>query len=303
VLFAVIVMGIGFIMIAAIFPVAIQQNKASNDETIGASVARGFVSRISRLASDDRNPAPPPAETVFPPTGISLADLQGRVRPVDFDYGWRRIRGSLIFPDDPRYAVVPLYRRNGIVAQTNTWAGTAQLYMFVVQCRGTNRPAGATPAPAFPARLTLEFDNTDINRAYTLTAPINNPNNLAARLIQIQLTDGGAAGADLLKVKQAVDLNAPPAQNLPDAVAEGCYVVTAEAGRIYRVGLRRTDLDDGTHYFYELQPGSDITDPANENIAADAPAWVVGKERLPDGSFVGPAQDVSIYTTFVPVKP
>src|SRR5438477_2700389 len=43
VMFAVIILGIGFIMIAAIFPVAIQQGKATNDETTGAANAKAQV--------------------------------------------------------------------------------------------------------------------------------------------------------------------------------------------------------------------------------------------------------------------
>src|SRR5436309_10144680 len=43
VMFAVIVLGIGFIMIAAIFPVAIQQSKATNDETTAAATAKAQV--------------------------------------------------------------------------------------------------------------------------------------------------------------------------------------------------------------------------------------------------------------------
>jgi len=39
-------------------------------------------------------------------------------------------------------------------------------------------------------------------------------------------------------------------------------------------------------------------------VAADRPAWCVGRERLPgNGPFVGPAQDVSIYTAQIQVKP
>ncbi|MEA2709978.1 MAG: hypothetical protein QOF78_2579, partial [Phycisphaerales bacterium] len=46
VLFAVVVLGIGFIMIAGIFPVAIQQSKATADETVGATAARAGVATV-----------------------------------------------------------------------------------------------------------------------------------------------------------------------------------------------------------------------------------------------------------------
>src|SRR5213593_3857396 len=52
VMFAVIVLGIGFIMIAAIFPVAIQQSKATNDETTAAAIAKAQVITLQDVLSD-----------------------------------------------------------------------------------------------------------------------------------------------------------------------------------------------------------------------------------------------------------
>ena len=48
VLFAVAVLGIGFIMVAAIFPVAIMQTQAAMEETVGTAVARNGVSYHAR---------------------------------------------------------------------------------------------------------------------------------------------------------------------------------------------------------------------------------------------------------------
>src|SRR5437773_10279821 len=52
VMFAVIVLGIGFIMIAAIFPVAIQQSKATNDETTAAATAKTQISTLQDVVSN-----------------------------------------------------------------------------------------------------------------------------------------------------------------------------------------------------------------------------------------------------------
>src|SRR3954469_15114550 len=46
VLFAVAVLGIGFIMVAAIFPVAIQQTQLTLEETVGTATARNGMSYI-----------------------------------------------------------------------------------------------------------------------------------------------------------------------------------------------------------------------------------------------------------------
>ena len=50
VLFAVILLGIGFIMIAAVFPVAIQQTSAVSDETQGTALARDAIKKIQAVA-------------------------------------------------------------------------------------------------------------------------------------------------------------------------------------------------------------------------------------------------------------
>lgn len=51
VLFAVMILGIGFIMVAAMFPVAIHQTEANNQETITASVGRQAASYLNELAN------------------------------------------------------------------------------------------------------------------------------------------------------------------------------------------------------------------------------------------------------------
>src|SRR4051794_36372254 len=50
VMFAVIILGIGFILIAAIFPVSISQSRLTVDETTGAASARSALAFTSRIA-------------------------------------------------------------------------------------------------------------------------------------------------------------------------------------------------------------------------------------------------------------
>src|SRR3978361_1570675 len=47
VMFAVVILGIGFIMIAAIFPVAMQQSQATNDESIAAAISRESANTVA----------------------------------------------------------------------------------------------------------------------------------------------------------------------------------------------------------------------------------------------------------------
>src|SRR5579859_7528088 len=49
ILFAVMILGIGFIMVAAMFPVALQQTENSTADTTAASIARSGVNFVSQL--------------------------------------------------------------------------------------------------------------------------------------------------------------------------------------------------------------------------------------------------------------
>src|SRR5215210_7149339 len=57
VLFAVMILGVGFIMIAAIFPVAIQQTRTTGEESNAAAIARGAVKFIEENLTSADMPA------------------------------------------------------------------------------------------------------------------------------------------------------------------------------------------------------------------------------------------------------
>lgn len=65
VMFAVIIMGIGFIMVAALFPVAIQQTKLTVDESAAAAVARGADAIAKHIATDQFIFNPPNTNTLY----------------------------------------------------------------------------------------------------------------------------------------------------------------------------------------------------------------------------------------------
>jgi type II secretory pathway pseudopilin PulG len=151
VLFAVIVLGIGFIMIAAVFPVAITQSKATKEETTAASVVQQGIELISQAGQLNASgwqwngaPQPPLAagsgrwtDQALPHTypflsgtfsGPPLIDLtgyfpaevyRGDMKPIStYDknpYVERvaeMLRSSRINPSDPRFAWVAFYRRD-----------------------------------------------------------------------------------------------------------------------------------------------------------------------------------------------
>ena len=174
VLFAVIILGIGFILVAAIFPVAIQQTQATVDDAAAAVAARGAASVIAAVPTTIPNPvylsSPtaaqlsanpavavrqlllfPPTVKNFIPTNIPpqmAADVPPPAIVVPFT-GPRAalVAGNLINATDPRFAYVPFYRRENR-------STTAQLIVIAIAAR--NRPVydstvdAAVPGPTTP---------------------------------------------------------------------------------------------------------------------------------------------------------
>ena len=91
VMFAVVILGIGFLMVAAVFPVAVQQTRINADEATAAVLARDAVSTIvNATTSDDFLPA----------------DMTGT-----FSRVWGKVSSSAIDPTDARYAWVPFFSK------------------------------------------------------------------------------------------------------------------------------------------------------------------------------------------------
>src|SRR5688572_33013541 len=86
VLFAVMILGIGFIMTAAIFPVALTQTKLTQEETAGSGIARGGANFLEQIATD----------AIMPVSG-------NQVRALD---QVAAARGGLLTSADNRYAWV-----------------------------------------------------------------------------------------------------------------------------------------------------------------------------------------------------
>jgi len=277
VMFAVILLGVGFIMLAAMFPVAIQQSKSNVDESEAASIARGMANVVQRLGQYTGS------GTLFPSMAASANDpakVYSIVNPQPAGYTtwtgndlWKSLSGDLINANDPRYASVLLYKRE-------FGSSTAQLFVVVTQVRTRDRYTSA---------------DLTINGGATYA-------NLQARAVNVTIADGTP---DTITFNSG-DYN---------AVAEGCYVVIANDtsssnawmnGRVYRVG----SYVSGTTW--ELMPGNDFQADAGpdgvfgtgDDITtgiANADAFVVGRD-ISTGSYEGPAQDVAFYTTFISVR-
>jgi hypothetical protein len=312
VLFAVMILGVGFIMVAAIFPVAIQQAQTSTEETTGAAVSRGAVNYLEKVANNSTMPGTnnvlvgPDFDGVPPPAG--KPDLRDTVTLATM------LRGSVVVPSDSRYGWIPFYRRSGDPADNTTWGPFAQVIMVPVLMRNESEYGTVTGPPG----------NT-ISRGGPVVAQSKTGVPGTARVLG-NLYNGINGAPDTIVFES--DLDIP---------SEGAFVIVADAGsmgkaaphvngRIYRLGNRVADTVDT----WELMPGFDL-EPiridadnnattggadgkevvAGGNGAGAVPLtdiyfFVVGRgldANDPSGVLrTGTAQDVSAYSTFVNVN-
>jgi len=142
VLFAVILLGIGFIMIAGVFPVAIQQTAAVSDETQGTAIARDAIKKIQGVA-DQMVLGPNSTNTLFQPTYkiVSPGGTKYNVPVVAaFSYSLTQALGTdAFFTADRRYGWVGFYRRD---SATSPFAN-----VYVITLQNPNFPNYVTVYP------------------------------------------------------------------------------------------------------------------------------------------------------------
>ncbi len=290
-MFAVITLGIGLIMVAAMFPVAIQQTKLTSEEGVAASLAWTGMNTMTSLGQ---------VSASLPVTGTAASRI-GVVTPLTVPTStWKAVNGNFILPSDNRYAWVPLYRRNGDPAgDPTTWDSTAQIIVIGMKVRNAST-----------------FVAADVSDAATA--------NLYPRPVKVKITDGTAGAADTIQFLTAAPASVAQTASVP-AVAEGTYVVIskdnlagANANRknayVYRVG----NLSDAATNTWELMPGAEFSDSGpdgdpttlGDNLSGigdvitngtGADAYIIGR-GLNGAAYEGPTMDISVYTGFVYAK-
>ncbi|HWE96927.1 MAG TPA: hypothetical protein VG269_23400 [Tepidisphaeraceae bacterium] len=296
ILFAVMILGIGFIMIAAMFPVAIKQTASTAEETVAAAIAKSGTDYLARIANDVTMPSTTVAHVPALPAGVVPASVV--VAGGNF---WGVSSGNLILPSDTRYAWVPFYRRD-------TGSAFAQVIVIGTQIR--NRSTYTTA------------DLTQLGGSPTAA-------NLQGKPVLVAITDGSQQNPpapDTIKFTPVT-----PASDFTGFAAEGCYVIIANDpgvlipatpdptktpsqvlhtanGYFYRLGNARTDIGPTT---WELAPGNDMQGASYKPTAnpGNILAYIVGRgysdpASTPPGlAPTGPAMDIAAYTTFVRVVP
>ena len=261
VMFAVVVLGIGFIMLASIFPVAIRQTASVVEENDGTALTKRAADqfREALINSGDIPNLPATAEPIMlGPTFVGYAP--GRMfafpdprrmydAPKPWDTGgipdgpmdneeplatqnklYAVIKSRMISADDGRYAFIPLYRRDRLAdGRPSPWV---QLTIVAVQNRtGRNYdPELDFPEPHKSSVPVQDFPDPDPS--------LNNDDELPTfwpRPVEVLLTEG-VAEPDRITIRDIGPNDTPSGANIglaaPDmwrAAAEGAYVVISDS--------------------------------------------------------------------------
>jgi hypothetical protein len=105
VMFAVAILGVGFVMVAAVFPLAAEQTRSNADEAVAACLSRDAISTIQNMTY----------ATDYPDNG-GITQAFADVTPL-----WNEVSTSAIDQADARYAWIPFFSKpttNGLVRVT-----------------------------------------------------------------------------------------------------------------------------------------------------------------------------------------
>ena len=347
VLFAVMVMGIGFIMVAAMFPVTIRQQQSTQEETVSAAVARAALTFLQendviRQIANDPDQHRRKAWQDNHVLSVSEREPDGQFKHDDASV-WDALAGNLILPENPRVAWVPLFRR------ADSQSGLAQVFIVVVQNRSRDQYQLQIPNPNPNAGPKQKALGSDVFR--TALTGEDQYSSIEPKPVWVTTypglqVEGDADAPDRIKFENPDKRPYGNSDPIPDYAAwtwrnqedvngvhvEGAYVIIADpgdksserhmAGRIYQLGPRVDPTaapDNGVFarddIVYKLVPGNDmiVTDVPLKKDSSNktgAKAYIIGRglrdPTLPwditNNPFVGPAQDVAIYMSYIKLQ-
>ncbi len=325
VLFAVMILGIGFIMIAAIFPVALQQTRQTGEEVVASTSARSGVNFMEQVTLAPQVGTLPkilthtvnrviPATPDVPPTGAltlpgrvfsfrddRFTDPTGAPDAVTRDRLWSQISSNLILPSDNRLAWVCMYKRGATftsldgAAHNHTDAPTTPAGVPVMSIH----PEGFVQVfvVAVQVRGRAIYDARDLHRFAGGTAQFDNaatglpPATLEPRTVFVKLIEGegtrGSANADPRdQLWFYGNINGTGAPIDVDAADEGAFIIISDDQFIADVPATRTNESSGAANGRIYRLGERL----DVGKWALAPGWDMDYQN-PDGA-VGNNDDV-----------
>lgn len=220
-MFAVVILGVGFIMIAAVFPVAIRMNAQSAEETQGSVVAQRAVQVLQSRASSDLFPLSYDPSRYNPPSYLSLPALQyppfvgagesldqtGNYTPAKTPDQlatalWSAVQGELVASTDGRTGFAFAYARSGPAPDPATGTGgstSMRVIIVTAQARGERQ----------------RYNDTDSQKTGAGGAPADQ--SLWGKDVKIPPADTTTSykGKAFVDVKTAVSGSLVPASNPP----------------------------------------------------------------------------------------
>ena len=330
VLFAIIILGIGSIMIAGMLPVAIKQSSDTRNAITGKAACEAGFAYVQAIAATSNFAALPPTandQTPPPTTALVLPGIgspsPGQMIPLTSTFlannpvtfaAFGSITGSRVVASDPRTQWLAFYGRA-------PFAPAAKLVVLALRLQNIERvPAYVTAPPTTPSPIN------------TLTINDNDPHLLTAAIV-----DGGALNPDTITLTgttqslAAADAGAfaivasSPAATATPADPDATNRPFRNNGRVFRLGKLVSGTPIAPPLVYELQPGYDlpprvpeVRNAAGTVVQAEMPdasmdastttqVWLVGKGLLnpalaydpANNPYVGQVQDVSVLTTQV----
>ncbi len=278
ILFAVMILGIGFILIAGIFPVAINQTQSNGDETIAASTARSAATIIANLPNTSAymSAATSSTPTLYPfgPTGSANAPQL-----------WAEMNGTQVLTEDPRYGWAAYY-----LSKTDAYGNpgdSAQITIIVTRVRNHAIYTAADQSGGTLVGKPISIPAVGFSTSQTTQDWIAlGPTNLAAV----------APGTFVV-------IAADPTAN----------TVGSAVGWVLKLGNITSPQPSGVPpncLAYNLQPGGDVKNsplfkpaPSAAKSTSWLTAYIIGQGADPDNpnTFSGGAQDVMAYTTIIPL--
>lgn len=311
VMFAVIVLGIGFIMIAAIFPVAIQQGKLNSEETSATAVAREALTYLSQVGANSDSLFPDSqGGPLLPATGDYTLAAPGPYPGRVYSLRDPQPAGTGTFPlGSPPNPVVPDPANPGNKIPMNPPLGTPpvdQLYKlikgslivpsdprfaFVALYRRDGNPKDRSTWSPF-AQVWLIPVTTRSRSTYTPAADVGTATapppgtifNLQSRLVKvsIDLPTGGTYSINPTGGYVLRNWTTAASPYTPNSLVEGCYIIIANdqinAPLVSSVAVNAGHMNGRIYHVGGRRP--DLDDTAN------SPPQFIAYDLAPDGDFV-----------------
>jgi len=290
ILFAVMILGIGFIMIAAVFPVALKQTDETVTESVAASLAKEAGSIVSRMGqgtpaalSGGTTGSPLPSYDTsnypygnFPPTfsngygpaggvvgtDIPLKTMLGTnyIYPTKF---WSLTAGNMILSVDSRFAFVPFYLRNDSAPPLGD---TAEVILIAVKSQNAAGFTAADLTPQTVGTSTLaNLQGRELIATFTY---------VPAGIDTVQLyADGPGTANNFPPPYGPASALDPGTGTQAGAVATGCYMIIADDNQCFGRGLQPPFSCNG--YVYKI--GSQAVD-ANNGLIVNSWNLVAGND-------------------------